>query len=253
MKFLKAHPRLHAMQAALAALAIFALQSVGAQQSDDVSRSSPDGQITAESLAARYPMGSIQSVETADQALAAVEQARAAAGARYATEVQACATKFFATACSDEAKERQRNALAKISPVELEALMFNRKARVIERDKALAEKRAKEEADAPERLRTQQENEKQAAEKAATVQRKSQEKTDEENRLSGTVSTRQQAHEEKMRRLQEEELRKAPERERNIAAYQRKVKEAEEHQRAIAERKSKKDAERAANAATKSQ
>ena len=73
-----------------------------------------DGGLTPEGLAAKYPSGSIQTQESAEQALREVDQQRAAVEQKFATEQYDCYSQFFATKCLDAAKEERRVALAQI-------------------------------------------------------------------------------------------------------------------------------------------
>ncbi len=80
-------------------------------------------------------------------ALAAANQERAEIEARYNVEEQSCHTKFFATSCIDAAKERRRKELMQVRSIEIEANTYKRQARVAARDRALADRQAKEAAD----------------------------------------------------------------------------------------------------------
>lgn len=95
---------------------------------------------TGKTLAERYPGGTIASVETAERALAEASASRADIEAVHATAKRACYPAFFSTACLDKAAEQRRTDLASLRPVEIEAEIFKRRARVIERDNALAER-----------------------------------------------------------------------------------------------------------------
>jgi len=105
----------------------------------------------SENLVKRYPAGSIQSIEVADQALEEVSRARAGTEALFAEDERACYSKFFATSCLQNAKERRRYALAQLRRIEVEAGGFKRHARVLARDRDLAEKQMKDELEAPQR------------------------------------------------------------------------------------------------------
>jgi colicin import membrane protein len=108
---------------------------------------------TIEPLKERYPTDSIQSQEAASAALADVQDARDKIEARYAADQHACYPKFFTTSCLDKVTERRRLDLAEIRPIEVEANAYLRKAKVVERDRKLAEKAAQNEADAAERAK----------------------------------------------------------------------------------------------------
>lgn len=94
----------------------------------------------AESLAARYHEGSIQSVELADQALEEVSAARKKLAPRFTEEEQACYDRFFTNRCLDDVEERQRLALQQLRRVEVEANAFKRRNKVERRDDRLKEK-----------------------------------------------------------------------------------------------------------------
>ncbi|HYD81495.1 MAG TPA: hypothetical protein VEC06_16935 [Paucimonas sp.] len=114
-------------------------------------------------IAERYPSGSIHSEERADQALKDVEEERRRLDAGYAASERVCYERFFATDCLQKAKDERRDALARIRPIEIEANTFKRRARVEERERAAAERAAKREAQANERLLAKQASEEPAA------------------------------------------------------------------------------------------
>lgn len=186
-------------------------------------------------IAARYPSGSIQSIETADRALKEVEEERTGVEARFAEDERVCYAKFFVNSCREAARERRRVALTRIRPVEVEANAFKRRARVEERDKALAEKRTAAEQETAERQQKQQQSvprEPKSAEHAPG------------DRKPSDTSDRQAQHEARLERLRVEDAANAQKRADNIAAYEKKVREAEAHQREVEERKLEKEKER---------
>lgn len=196
-------------------------------------------------VSARYPAGSIRSVEEADAALAAAEKERAEAKARYMAEEQACHPKFFATSCIDNARERRRKAEASIRPVEIEANTFKRQARLESREKALAERMARDEKERRERASMAQ------VPDAATPQQDglppAQESPPEEpaRTTKANISPDRSAkHEEKLKRKQVEDAANADKRTENIAAYEKKKQEALERQQKVAERKAEKERKR---------
>jgi colicin import membrane protein len=196
-------------------------------------------------VAQRFPPGSIQSVETAELALGEVVRERTRIEAEYGNAEQACYPKFFATSCLDKAKEQRRASLAAIRPVEVEANAFKRRARVAERDKALAEKKAEEEAQAGQRAQQQQEQEAARAKKEAAAA------TPNKPGAEAPVTDRVAEHEARMKRLQQEEAADAPKRAANAAAYDKKVREAQARQQEVAAKKAEKERERAEKAAAK--
>jgi hypothetical protein len=200
---------------------------------------------TAIAVSARYPSGSIRSVAEADAALAAAAKERAEIEARYAAEEQACHPKFFATSCIDQAKERRRKAESAIRPVEIEANTFKRQARLDNREKALAERLAKEEKERQERASKTQAQE--PAARQQDVSPPAPESTPQESpekAEANVPSDRSAKHEAKLKRKQAEDAANAEKRAENIAAYEKKKQEALERQRKVAERKAEKEKER---------
>jgi colicin import membrane protein len=192
-------------------------------------------------VAERFPAGSIQSADSAEQALTAVQAERRRIEQRYAEAEQACYPKFFAASCLDEARERRRAALARLRPVEVEANAFKRRARADERDKALAEKRAAEDADAADRARRQQQNEAEAAQKAAKEGLPPPRPAAERDRVA--------EHQAREQRRAQQEAADAPKRAANVASYEKKVMEAQKRQQEVAAKKAQKEKEKAAKAA----
>jgi colicin import membrane protein len=188
------------------------------------------------SLLARYPAGSISSVEIADRALTEAASENSAIEARFAADERGCYSLFFANACRENARERRRLALTQVRPVEVEANAFKRRTRVVERDKALAEKRVQDERDMPLRLQKQQKRDEANSQDAKPVN------TD---RNKADAGQRTAQHEARLKRLQAEDAANAQKRADNIAAYERKVKEAEARQREVEAKKVEKERERA--------
>ena len=197
-------------------------------------------------LSARYPAGSILSLEVAEHALVEAGQERTGIEARYAADERACYPKFFATACLDRAKERRRIGLARVRPVELEANSFKRRFRVVERDQALVEERAREDAEAPQRRKDQIEHEARLANKAAIEAAGAKPGDAGRERNQDSAAKRISQHESKLKRLQMEDAANAKKRAENVAAYEKKVRDAELHRREVAARKA--DKQRASSA-----
>lgn len=196
------------------------------------------------SVAGRYPAGSIKSVEAADAALEDLSKERSEIEARYTAEEQACHPKFFATSCVDQAKERRRQALMQLRKVELEANSFKRQERVRERDKAAADRQAKEQADRLERERAQQEKESKRDDAPQA------EPPEAARNVQTTIfPDRSEQHEAKMKRLQEEDRANEKKRAENVAEYEKKVQAAQERQKKIAQRKAEKEEKRRAKQA----
>jgi colicin import membrane protein len=210
-----------------------------------VSRQISSGLISV-GIAERYPSGSIQSVDTANRALADVQQQRSHVAAGFAAEERACYPKFFVTRCIDAAKEARRRALAEIQQVEVEANAFKRRARVEERDKALADK-APQAAPIVKPAKEPKKND--AVEKknqANPVQHS--DKSDQPKRTgqASAASDRAAQHNAKLERLKAEEAAEAQKRAENVAAFEKKARKAEERQREVAARKAEKERKRAA-------
>lgn len=90
---------------------------------------------TAESISARYPEGSINSVEIADQALSEVRTERPTIRKQLAVDERDCYERFFTNRCLSRVEERERSALEQLRRVEVEANAFKRRERVEQRDK----------------------------------------------------------------------------------------------------------------------
>lgn len=91
-------------------------------------------------LLERYPAGSIQTVERANQALEDVKNERALTQEYFLDTKDDCLQKFFVSACLNKAKETKRQAKKIIRTVEVEANAFLRKDKADERDRGVAER-----------------------------------------------------------------------------------------------------------------
>ena len=202
-------------------------------------------------VAARYPKGSIDSVESANAALADVKREREEVEAHARDSEYACYSKFFSSPCVSKVKEQRRADLERLKPVEVEANAFKRRDVVEKRDRVLDEQRAREERDAPERAERERINTEKAARKAADVAaRQAAPEKPPKGRQPATARAEPGAprpegrdriaeHEARMEKARAEEEAKAAEREKNIAAYQRKQEESLERQRKVEEKKAK--------------
>ncbi len=186
-----------------------------------------EGDLTPEGLAAKYPSGSIQTQETADQALREVDQQRAGVEQKFAVEQHDCYSKFFATNCLDAAKEKRRVALALIRQVEVDANSYVRAARVVERDRNLADKQARAAANPPKPL----------TEVAPKANNQSAPHDPNEGAL------RVAEHDAKVQAQQQDEAAKAPERAAKAEAYNKKVADAKQRQLDVAKKKAEKQKE----------
>jgi colicin import membrane protein len=181
------------------------------------------------SVANQYPPGSITTVEIAEGALADVTRDRAAVEARFAADERACYSRFFVSSCLEDAREQRRSALERLRSIENEANLYERKERVRERDKALAEKRVNDEAVDEQRQRN-------AEVRPAKVQPVVPPKAPDVDEVDRVAR-----HEQKLKQLQAEEAANAQKRAENIAAYQKKVEEAQAHQKEVERKKAEKE------------
>ncbi|WP_293781363.1 hypothetical protein [uncultured Oxalicibacterium sp.] len=184
----------------------------------------------------RYPAGSIQSGDRANQAIKDVEQSRLRVEARFEAQQQACYPKFFTTSCLNKVTEQRRVDLMAIRPIELEANSYIRHARVAERDRRLEESAKAREARNAERSSV-------PVPEINDMPRQQQGLSDAQR------AARAQEHAEKnAERAERERQRKASEesdarqRARNVERYEEKVRESEERQREVAKRKAENEA-----------
>jgi hypothetical protein len=94
----------------------------------------------AVALAERFAPGSIDTTDRAKEALDEIVAARAAVDRFYSDQRVACHSRFFASACLSDVRQRQRTAQSKIRKIEVEANALLRKEKAAERDRALAER-----------------------------------------------------------------------------------------------------------------
>jgi hypothetical protein len=224
---------------------VFAQDATGTGTGYATAASKSDGASAVSALVQRYPAATIGTVETADQALSEVATVRAAVDSRFTEDQRLCFSKFFVASCVEDAKERRRHALAQVRPIEVQANQFKRRAVVIERDQALADKRAEELRDAPQRAAQQHEYEHTAAEKA---QDRAQRAADVEanDKLHATdAAQREAAHQTKLGSVQAKQAAAAQQRANNAAAFERKRLKSSARQREIAIKKADKDRQRA--------
>lgn len=189
---------------------------------------------------ARYPSGSIQSQEAASSALEMVTTARANIEARYKLDQRVCYPKFFATSCLNKATERRRVELLSLKPVEIEANAYVRQARVVERDRRLAEKAA-ENAGKPILTDTQNENKATSDAKKLEIEKKSASKEAERKARADAYAEKNAKYAEKQKNLKENEAAEEQKRAENIKQYEEKVKASEARQKEILEKKAEKE------------
>jgi transglutaminase-like putative cysteine protease len=102
-------------------------------------------------ITTRFPAGTIKSDEQAQKALDEAAEDRQAMELRYILDQRACYPKFLVADCLEAARDRKRLAEKRIKQVEYEAKVFQRQATVDDRDRSLADQRAKDEQDAARR------------------------------------------------------------------------------------------------------
>jgi hypothetical protein len=169
----------------------------------------------------------VTSVEQADQRLAAVTRERAAIELRFTERERACYQKFFVTRCVDEAKERHRSALAAQRAIEIDAEHFKRKAKVEERDRAMAEANAQFQAEEARRAAEPRPAPKQPDEALPPAKPK-------------PLAERIARHGAKLKEEQAREQAEAAKRAANVREYEARKRESEERQRKVAERMAEK-------------
>lgn len=195
-------------------------------------------------FASRYATGSIRSSELADRALADAKQERQVIEARLVAEQNVCYSKFFVTACVDDAKERRHAALELVRQVEIEANAFKRRARVAVSDDELARKREEKQAKAAQRAAAPQQEEAASTDRVHRdgAAKMRQQRSSGVVQPSDTISKRVIRYEAKIARREAKKAADEKKRAENIAAYERKVETAKQRQREIAERKAERNA-----------
>lgn len=191
---------------------------------------------SVQELTERYPVGSIQSQETATRVLAEVTQTRSGIETRFIVDQQACYPKFFTTSCLNKAKEQRRVDLLRIRPIEIEANAYIRQARVIERDRRLAEKAA-ENAGKPILNEAPHEEKVKASGNEPTEMTQ-----DMQRKVRADAYAKRNAEQaEKQRDLKQNELAEEQKRAANIKKYEEKIRESEARQQDILKRKAEKE------------
>lgn len=216
-------------------LSILALSAalIASVMAQPISRES--NPLVLQHITARYPAGSIATVDTADAALAEVARERALIEARFAADDQACQPRFFVTACIDEAKERRHQALKQLRPIEVEANSVKRQARVAERDQAA------------ERKRLQAQDRDLAAIESGSTEREPPDETAATTApVIAPIISNAVSRERKRERTKEELALDAKKRAENIAAYERKVEMARARQDELEKRRIEKEEKRRA-------
>jgi hypothetical protein len=200
-------------------------------------------------LLAQYPPDSIQSPETANSALKDVDEARDRIEERYVIEQHACYPKFFTTSCLDKVTERRRHDLATIRPIQVEANAYIRKAKVVERDRKLAEKAAENEADAAQRLQQGQDHQAIVRDKAVTDQQDAVSRESQRQKRADDAAHKKADHAAKEQQRQAHAGKDAQQRAENVTKYNKKVADAKVRQKEVADKKAQREQDRAAKAA----
>jgi hypothetical protein len=206
---------------------------------------------TAQDLAARYPLGSIHSVEQADAALAMVVAERSLIAQRHAQQEAACYPRFWVSSCLEQAADARRVALTNARRIEVEAARFKREAKVLEHDKAMAERRQLDAENAPQRMIKEQDfarvqAEREAAEAKAVADKQAASAREEETRQK--TAQHQAQIDAKMKRAAKQQAAKAATRADKEAAFAKKQQDAKARQEELAQRREeheKKAAEKA--------
>jgi colicin import membrane protein len=187
---------------------------------------------TAPEVSTIAPPAPIASVAEADARLAAVAHERAAIEARYAAREQVCYGDFFVNHCLDQAKERRRSALAAQRAIEIDAEHYKRRAKVEERDRAMAQADAEYKAE--------------EARLAAEPPVPAPQVTEAPPPRPGSMAERVMKHKEREQHVAAHEQADASKRAANVAAFEKRKAESEERQRMVAKRKADKAAKEAA-------
>ncbi|WP_211451178.1 hypothetical protein [Collimonas antrihumi] len=194
----------------------------------------------AAELNARYPLETLNSVETANRALTDVANAKAEVEARDLEQRRACYAKFFVNNCLDTAKEQRRLAMKAIRPIDITANAFLRKDRADERDKALEVHNAGQPAEAAQKAQDQKEKELSNADKVRQGAAKEKEVASHTRKHLGEADKRVADHNAKVKKAQQDEAAKASQRAANVAAFEKKAQDSAARQREVAANKAAK-------------
>lgn len=219
------------------AAALLLMLSAGVQAAD--AQLKPVAEPAAE-LSARYPLETLNSVETSNRALADVANAKAEVEARDLEQRRACYEKFFVNRCLDAAKEQRRLAMKAIRPVDITANAFLRKDRADERDKALEVHDAQQPAEAAQKAQDQQAKELSNAEKVKQGGAKEKEAAANTRKHLGEADKRVAEHNARELKARQDAAAKAPQRAANVAAFEKKAQESAARQREVAANKAAK-------------
>lgn len=246
MKSLFLLPSKSALRQLLSTAAMFVVAAVHAQDAPIAAKpASPVSEIVQ-----RYPAGSIGNVVQADEALERISRERKRVESEFKAREEQCYDRFFMTSCIDKARERRREELALLRPIEVEANAFKRRATVEERDRRLAERKAEYDAEEAERAKAQPEREaarqKRIAEQNPVPEAQSDSRPEpkavsrrEEQGTAKPVTAKKPPEPDPVREAED-----AKKREENVANYEKKVKQAEIRQKQVAARKAERERKR---------
>lgn len=168
------------------------------------------------------------SVEQADARLADVARNRAAMEAEFRASEKVCSTRFFVNNCLDQAKEKRRITQAGLRAVEVEANYFKRKFAVDQRDRELAERVTKDEAEMARRVETPPVPHTERAAPRPPAK-------------GPSLEQRQAAHDARVTAQQAKEAAEAPKRAKSEAAFEKKKADAAKRQAEVAAKKTAKE------------
>ncbi|MDO9421226.1 MAG: hypothetical protein Q7T66_11230 [Herminiimonas sp.] len=140
----------------------------------------------------------------------------------------------------NKATERRRLELLMVKPVEIEANAYVRQARVVERDKRLAEKAA-ENSGKPMLTETPGENKAATDAKNLESEKNSASKETARKARADAYADKNAKYAEKQQNLKENEAAEEQKRAENIKKYEEKVKASEARQKEILEKKAEKE------------
>lgn len=153
------------------------------------------------------------SLAEADRKLADAIAKRTAIEAEFAASEQVCNKKFFVNSCLEKAKEKRREALAVVRSIEIEAELYQRRAKADARDRDLAEAQKQFQAD--------------AAQRAANPRPERVEEPAPEPKPIAAQANRAAANAVKLQRIEEKEQAEAGQRAQNAANFEKKRQESE--------------------------
>ncbi|NML59524.1 hypothetical protein HHL21_00135 [Massilia sp. RP-1-19] len=171
-----------------------------------------------------------KSLAEADRKLADATARRAAIEAEFAASEQVCYGKFFVNNCLDKAREKRREELAVVRSIEIEAELVQRRAKVDERDRALAE--------------TLKEDKAEAAQRAANPRPPREDEAAPPPKPIAPRANREATNAAKLKGIAEKEKAEAGKRAANVAAFEKKRQESERRQAERAKRQAERQAEK---------